>query len=244
MFVQRQPAVAHSAQMGCRCRLARTRTGLQVLPVPLAGLCEVICRAQDHGVLTAFQKVGWGYTGGTEPQNKPPRGLEGQCRWGRPQLLSEPTRPGPAGPFPSPLPGKGPAASEMEFPLPPPSDGRPPLLRAPTPGEGPSLGLRRSLTFQDGEVDLWHREGGVRGGTRVTAAIAPRGGGLLALPGAVFFMLFFSPKGAKKSSHEHAEPGLHSLPRPEALAHLTGLLSRPERGGCVAWVLSEFWDPV
>lgn len=74
------------------------------------------------------------------------------------------------------------------------------LCSAPLPrGEGASLGLRHSLTFQDGEVDLRRREGRVRGGAGVAAAVAPRGGGLLALPGAVFLMLFFSPKGAKTS---------------------------------------------
>lgn len=69
---------------------------------------------------------------------------------------------------------------------------------APSPGDGPPC-WSLCLTFQDGDVDLWHRDGLVHGSTRVTAAKAPGCGGLLFLPGAVFFMLFFIPKGVKTS---------------------------------------------
>ena len=53
------------------------------------------------------------------------------------------------------------------------------------------------LTFQDGDVDLWHGDGLVHGGARVTAAKALGSRGLLARPGAVLFMVFFIPEGIK-----------------------------------------------
>uniref|UniRef100_A0A480HII2 Complement C1q tumor necrosis factor-related protein 1 n=1 Tax=Sus scrofa TaxID=9823 RepID=A0A480HII2_PIG len=52
------------------------------------------------------------------------------------------------------------------------------------------------LTFQYGDVDLWHRDGLVHGSARVTAAEAPGSRGLLALKGAVRLTLFFSPLSA------------------------------------------------
>ena len=64
-------------------------------------------------------------------------------------------------------------------------------------GKVPFAPLHSSLTFQDGDVDLRHRYGLVHGGTRVAAAKASGGSGLLTLLGIVFFMFFFSPKGNK-----------------------------------------------
>lgn len=108
------------------------------------------------------------------------------------------------------------------------------------------------LTFQDGDVDLWHGDGLVHGGARVTAAKALGSRGLLALPVAVLFMAFFSPEGIK------ALQG-----KPSALGAGTSSLSccqtvwcpctGPPRSWagqtvCFPWAraalaLGEFWDP-